>query len=575
MDVEKDKISFLIKLNQLKNSIMNQGDFDDHARALCRGIIDIFGMERVVFYRPLENGFLHALYEFVRSNGEIIIFEGDDVHSSFNPSRKISENERMYLADRNGYYIKLKDSINDEEKPFILISIKDKEGRPRGYLKIEKETGDQGYEKDLNRIENISLTEKNELFLNRQRELLSELQEVTERITEVASFITLSTVKNPYCELNEDRYTQEKFRSLEELILKMKSRDAQERFTFIPHVIRLLDAESIVLYAKSSHNIVKTIGLWSKESEIPSPVYQSSFLQERKLITNGDSMYFADSKGYDIVLDVSSNPKCLNMKELSNITSYIIVPLKDTMKKTIGFLKVNYLFRGDIIHFKAHSKLKKDLEMLKSIVPHLTAIPENEEFTHNPLIVLKNLCRLIPDLPTLTNDHDLIFHYMSDILIVDPRAIPGESIPELIDTLKKYSYFVKDKKLVIHFFKWLYNALDNKDKALILSAITAIFEHLTIEQGMNLSAFRDDCFDTLSTWMKSEIQYLVKGRHAIAYSVEMLDQLLQLNCVFISKYHHKDIQRCTGYLEALNLYDLDNTDLLFTLFEVNPNMSGS
>ncbi len=570
-----NKIPFLIELNKLKNSLIASKDIEEQIKILCNGIIKIFNMSRVVFYQPLKNDMLHATYEFIKSDDDINLLKGSKVHSFFNPPRKIANNERMYLAHQHGYYIKLKDNINDDENTFILICIRDKEGMPIGYLKIEKDIIDSRYDKDLKENNGFTISEKNEIFVDRQRRLLSELQVTIERIMELANFVTLSTVKDPYCELNGDIYNQEKLKALEELISNIKSAETRERLRFIPDLIKLLDAESIELFSKSSHNIVKTICLWSKESEIPTPVYKSSFLQKRKMIANGDSMYFADIKGYDIVLDISSNPKCINMKELSNITSYIIVRMQDTMRNTIGFLKVNFIFRGDLVHLKFHSKLKKDLEMLKSVVPYLTIIPESEEFTHNSRVVLKNLYKLVPDLPLTVSDNDLIFHYISDILMVDISNIDSHNIPELIDNMKKFSYFVKDKKFVIHVFKWLYNVLDHRYKALIVSAIAVIFEHLTIEQGKDLSAFKDDCFDILSAWMKSEIKYIITSRHGLRYSVDILDQLLQLNCIFIAKYENEDIQRCTDLLEALNIYDINNIDFLFSLFKINQSMPGS
>jgi hypothetical protein len=134
-------MSFLIDLNNLKNDIMTESDFENQIKVFCKGIIDIYKLSRVVYYHPLENRCLHALIEFVQEGKGIRILEAEHVRSRFNPPRQISNNEEMYLATVKGYFIKLKKTIADHENSFLLICIKDEDGNPKGYLKIEKELG--------------------------------------------------------------------------------------------------------------------------------------------------------------------------------------------------------------------------------------------------------------------------------------------------------------------------------------------------------------------------------------------------------------------------------------------------
>ncbi|WP_420265091.1 PEP/pyruvate-binding domain-containing protein [Candidatus Magnetominusculus dajiuhuensis] len=576
------RIAFLVELNTLKNAIIAEKDFNEQIKILCTGILDTLGMSRVLYYFPLDGNRLHAAYEFIRHGKKIKFVEGPQVRSSFNPPRAITESERMYLASQNGYYIKLKDKISDHENIFVLVCIKDNEGTPAGYLKVEIDTENYRFTKDypvaeqpLPETEN-AIMKRNELFVNWQRELLADLREVIGAIVELSNFITLSTVKDPYCELNRDLFDSGKLRAFELLVKEFKAGGLTERFNLIPELIRLLDAESIRLYSKSSSEIVKTIGVWSKESSIVAPVYKSSFLEGRKIITDGDSIYQADLKGYDVVLDILSNPKCAGMKELTNLTSYIVVALYDTMKKTIGFMQVNYIFRGDMGRFKFHRKLKKDLEILQSVSIYLTAIPESEEFTHNPAPVLDGLRKFIDFLPGDTASNDQIFSYISDTISAAPETLSNETLPELIDNLKKFSYFVRDKRDVINFFRSLYGMVVERFRPLVVSAVTIMFEHFSIEQGKELTVFRGACYDTLAQWMKAEIKTIISNKHQLNYSTDTLEQLLQLNCIFISKYHGDDnaLQKCTEFLEAMNINDFDNTDFLFYLFTLNPDMPG-
>ncbi|MBF0343784.1 MAG: PEP/pyruvate-binding domain-containing protein [Nitrospirae bacterium] len=569
-----DRIAYLVEINKLKNAIIMERGFNEQIRTLCIGIIRIFDMARVLYYIPLEGNRLHAAFDFVKKDGDIKMLEGADVCSSFNPPRKITESERMYLASRNGYYIKLNNKMSDNENVFILVCIKDSEGRPAGYLKIEKDISAGCCNPDA---ESYDMTPKNEQFVNYQRSLLTELQGITESIVEVSHFITLSALYDPYCDLNKDIYSDEKLDAFTSFIKRLKASDMSERFKTIPELIKLLDAESIRLYSKSASDIVKTIGLWSKESDIPTPVYKSSFfLEGRKIITHGDSIYLACLKGYDIIPDTSCNPKCVNIKELSNITSYIIVRLNDTMKRIIGFLQVNYIFRGDIIHFKFHQKLKKDLSILQGIVPYFTSIPESEEFTHNSNAVVKNLTKFIGDIEAGEVDNDILFHYISDTVTVGLEHVQRENIPELIDNLKKFSYFVRDKRTVIQFFRWFYKMVDDEFKPLVVSAITIMFEHFTIEQGKELTVFKGACYDTLSQWMKSEIKAIITHQQGIEkYHAGILEQLLQLNCIFIAKYRDEDFRACNQFLEAMNINDVENTDFLLSLLSLNPSMPES
>ncbi|MBF0320921.1 MAG: hypothetical protein HQL01_14065, partial [Nitrospirae bacterium] len=574
------RIAFLVELNTLKNAIIAESDFNEQIKILCTGILETLGMSRVVYYFPLSGIRLHAAYEFIRNGKNVTVVEGAAVRSSFNPPRAIAASERMYLASQNGYYIKLKDKISDQENIFVIVCVKDNNGVPAGYLKVEIDTDNYRF-KDLqidaappSEMENAALN-RNELFINWQRGLLSELREITGVIVELSNFITLSTVKDPYCDLNRDIFDAEKLRSFEMLAKEFKAGGLTERFSLIPDLIRLLDAESIRLYSKGSGEIVKTVGVWHKESPIVAPVYKSSFLEGRRIITDGDSIYQAGLKGYDIVLDISSNPKCAAMKELSNITSYIVIPLHDTMKKTIGFLQVNYIFRGDVVHFRFQRKLKKDLAILHGIAPYLTAIPESEEFTHNPEAVLSGLRKFIDFQPGNTaNGYNRLFGYISDTLEVNLEALSNDTLPELIDNLKKFSYFVSDKRSVINFFRGLYGMAAEPFRPLIVSAATIMFEHFTIEQGKELTVFKGACYDTLSQWMKAEIKNILLGAGHSAHAADTLEQLLQLNCIFISKYRDENFQHCNEFLEAMNINDLDNTDFLFSLFTLAPNMPG-
>ncbi|MCG6552855.1 MAG: PEP/pyruvate-binding domain-containing protein [Candidatus Magnetominusculus sp. LBB02] len=581
------RIAFLVELNTLKNAIIAEKDFNEQIKILCTGILETLGMSRVLYYFPLDGNRLHAAYEFIRRGGDIKFVEGAGVRSSFNPPRAITESERMYLASQNGYYIKLKDKISDNENIFILVCIKDNEGTPAGYLKIEIDLDDERFTQDCliadepaAEIDNAAMR-KNELFVNWQRELLSELREIIGAIVELSTFITLSTVKDPYCELNRDIFDSDRLRAFELLVKEFKAGGLTERFNLIPKLIRLLEAENIRLYSKSSSEIVKTIGVWHKESAIVDPVYKSSFLEGRKIITDGDSIYQADLKGYDIVLDISSNPKCSGMKELTNLTSYIVVALHDTMKKTIGFMQVNYIFRGDMGRFKFQRKLKKDLAILQSVALYLTAIPESEEFTHNPAPVLDGLRKFI-DFPGVNfpigdgADNNQIFSFISDTIAASSDTLAPDTLPELIDNLKKFSYFVRDKRVVINFFRSLYGMVDEPYRPLVVSAVTIMFEHFSIEQGKELTVFKGACYDTLAEWMKGEIKAIIANKHELRHSTDTLEQLLQLNCIFIAK-HRADggaSQECNEFLEAMNINDVDNTDFLFYLFTLNPSMPG-
>ncbi|MBF0458831.1 MAG: hypothetical protein HQK99_13155 [Nitrospirae bacterium] len=582
------RIAYLVELNTLKNAIIAEKDFNEQIKILCTGILDTLGLDRVLYYFPLDGNRLHAAYEFIRHGKKIRFIEGADVHSSFNPPRAITESERMYLASQNGYYIKLKDKISDNENIFVLVCIKDNEGTPAGYLKVEIATDNDRFTKDRSTVEppapeiENAVMKRNELFVNWQRELLSELREIIGAIVELSNFITLSSVKDPYCELNRDIFDADKLRLFEHLVKEFKAGGLTERFNLIPRLIRLLEAESIRLYSKSSSEIVKTIGVWSKESSIVAPVYKSSFLEGRKIITDGDSIYQADLKGYDVVLDISSNPKCTGMKELTSLTSYIVVALHDTMKKTIGFMQVNYIFRGDMGRFKFQRKLKKDLAILQSVALYLTAIPESEEFTHNPSPVLEAL-RTFIEFPVInfhtgeTLGNNQIFSYISDTISAAPETLDNETLPELIDNLKKFSYFVKDKRDVINFFRSLYGMVDEPYRPLVVSAVTIMFEHFTIEQGKELTVFKGACYDTLAEWMKAEIKQIIINKHQLNHSTDTLEQLLQLNCIFIAKYRSEGslIQQCNEFLEAMNINDFDNTDFLFYLFTLNPDMPGA
>ncbi|MEO5359617.1 MAG: PEP/pyruvate-binding domain-containing protein [Nitrospirota bacterium] len=580
------RIAFLVELNTLKNAIIAEKDFNEQVKILCTGILDTLGLDRVLYYFPLGGNRLHAAYEFIRQDKTIKFVEGKAVRSSFNPPRAITESERMYVASQNGYYIKLKDKISDQENIFVLVCIKDNEGTPAGYLKVEIDTDNDRFTQEClmaqpqtAEIENV-IMKRNELFIIWQRELLSELREIIGAIVELSNFITLSAVKDPYCELNRDIFDATKLRSFELLVKEFKSGSLTGRFNLIPELIRLLEAESIRLYSKSSSEIVKTVGVWSKESSIVAPVYKSSFLEGRKIITSGDSIYQADLKGYDVVLDIASNPKCAGMKELSNLTSYIVVALYDTMKKTIGFMQVNYIFKGDMGRFKFHRKLKKDLAILQSIALYLTAIPESEEFTHNPALVLAGLRKFI-DFPDFTfhnggaPDNNQIFSYISDTISASPENLDTETLPELIDNLKKFSYFVRDKRDVINFFRGLYGMVEERFRPLVVSAVTIMFEHFTIEQGKELTVFKGACYDTLAEWMKAEIKSIISNKHNLTHSTDILEQLLQLNCIFIAKYRSDNNAKCNEFLEAMNINDFDNTEFLFYLFTLNPAMPGT
>ncbi len=569
-----DRMSFLIEINRLKNDIINSKDLNEQIEILCKGIIHLFGMVRAVFYRPLSDDRLHAIYEFIKTNDTIRVLKGKKVYSSFNPPRKIVRNERMYQAFQNGYFIKLMDSMDAPESTFILICIKDKDGKATGYLKIERNKTGPAIDDRFEDNNELFTAEKNELFVRKQRDLLSEMQDITERITELSSFITLSGVSDPYYKLKHDVYDQERLDSLKELINQMKLNDSNDRYRYLPELVKIFDAESIRLYSKSSHDIVKTVGLWNKESEVPEPIYKSSFLKDRRIVTSGDSMYYANMKGHDIVIDVSINPKCLNMNELSNTTSYIIVRLMDQMSNVIGFLQVNYVFRNKVSHNSLQHKLKKDLDMLRTVIPYLNKIPESEEFTHNPATILKRIKGMLPDINIPKSDNELVFHYISDMIIDDTNIIEDKNIPELVDNLRKLSYFMSDKRSVIYFFRWLYDVLEYKYKAFVVSSITMIFENFTYEQGKELSVFRDDCYDTLSAWMRSEIKHIITRKDK-GGNIEILEQLLQLNCIFVSKYRDKDFEKCTTYLESLNINDMDNVDFLFYLYILNPSMDGS
>ncbi len=565
------KISFLVELNRLKNTIIAESDFNEQVKLLGVSIINIFGMSRVVYYRPLEDEVLHAVFEFLKEDEEVTILEGKDVTSYFNPPRKIYHNERMHLAMKHGYHIRLMDSSKDSGNSYILISIKDEEGRAKGFLKIEKEIDIVGQPSE----QGIPMgVERGEYFINRQQSVLSELGKVTESIFELSSFITLSAVEDPYCELNDRHYGDKSFKLLEYLVTKWKSTEVEERFRFIPDLLNILDAESVRLYSMSSGDTVKTVGLWTKGSSVPTPVFNSSFIEGKSTIIHGSSIYLANLKGYDMVIDAAGNPKRLGFKELSNTTSYIVVKLADIMNKTIGFLQTNYVFKGEVVQYKRRRKLKKDVAILLGLTPHLTRIPESEEFTHDPEPVTNALKRFIPYLGNSYRNMDRAFHYISDTLMINLDDINDQELPELIENIKKLSYFVENKRSVIAFFKWLYNAVSHKYKPHTLSAISVIFEHFTIEQSRELTVFRGDCYDTLSVWMRDEIVSVVTGDNRFDNSAEILEALLQLNCIFIARHNDEEFHRCIQYLEAMNIHDTDNTDFLFDLFTINPQMPG-
>ena len=650
-------IAFLIEVNRLKNSIIALKDFDERVKALGRGIIGVYGATRVVYYRPMPENRLHAAFEFIggsatassggsatassggsaaaSSGGSaaassggapndaggrapVAVREGSAVRSAFNPAREISENENMYLATLKNYFFKLKTSVSDPEPTYVLMCVKDDDGRPSGYFKVEWADAAAGGD-----IADTVTGSGNEAFVDSQRRLLARLKVIIEGIEELAGFVTLGTLEDPYGYLG-DEFNAGRLASFEKLAADIKAAEASRRFRLIPELIRLLGADSVRLYStvqsdsnsNAANPVAGVVGLWNKDSDIPTPVYQSSFIKGRRVITNGDSLYFAAMKGYDLVLDAASSPKCLvsreTRSELSNVTSYITVRLDDAMRRPVGFLQVNYVFNGDPMHAAHRRKLRRDMEILRSVAPYFTSIPLNEEFTHDAEAVIRGIQRFI-ELPPWLSGNDAVFQYIADTMEADMDAFGGDDrlpeLPELIDHIKKFSYFVIGKRAVIAFFKWLYGAVPAHLKPLVVSAISAIYEHFTLEQGRELSIFSGDCYDTLAEWTGSRIKDIISesgssaalcsrdpidaggrahidaggratvdagGRAAIdadgRATVEILEQLLQLNCLFAARYRSEDMQRCMALLEAMNIYETEGTDFLSDLFALNPAM---
>jgi hypothetical protein len=610
-------IAFLIEVNRLKNAIIALKDFDQRIKVLGRGIIGIYGTTRVVYYRPLPENRLHAVFEFIggaatASNGgaatassggaatasysaPVEVREGSAVRSAFNPAREISENENMYLATLKNYFFKLKTSALDSEPTYVLMCVKDDDGRPAGYFKVE--WADNNYMAGAD-------AGGNEAFVETQRRILARLKGIIEGIEELAGFVTLGTIQDPYGDLS-DEFHAGRLASFEKLAADIKAADASERFRMIPELIRLLGADSVRLYSTlqpdssagaANNPVAKIVGLWNKDSDIPMPVYKSSFINDRRVITNGDSLYFAAMRGYDLVPDAASSPKCLVSREirseLSNVTSYITVRLDDAMREPIGFMQVNYVFKGDPMHAAHRRKLRRDLEILRCLVPYFTSIPLSEEFTHDAAAVARGIERFM-ELPPWLSDNDAIFQYIADTMEADFQVFYVDRLPEfpeLIDHIKKFSYFVTGKRAVIAFFKWLYGAVPAHLKPLVVSAISAIYEHFTLEQGRQLSIFSGDCYDTLAEWTGSRIKEIISvpidagGGAATSSSsripinaggrthVELLEQLLQLNCLFVARYRSEDMQRCMALLEAMNIYETEGTDFLSDLFALNPAM---
>jgi hypothetical protein len=634
-------IAFLIEVNRLKNSIIALKDFDERVKALGRGIIGIYGTTRVVYYRPLPENRLHAVLEFIAGDaadlvdGRVEVREGHAVRSAFNPAREISENENMYMAALKNYFFRLKTSASDPESTYVLMCIKDEGGRPAGYFKVEwandagsrapDDAGDDAPDVAGDDAEGRIPDDaggRNEAFVDSQRRLLARLKRIIEGIEELAGFVTLGTLEDPYGDFlsDDDNDGGGRLASFGKLAADIKAAEVSERFRLIPELIGLLRADSIRLYSiqgdptagvPAKTPVAGIVGLWNKDSNIPTPIYKSSFIKGGRVITNGDSLYFAALRGYDLVLDAASSPKCLvsqeTRSELSNVTSYIIVRLDDAVKKPIGFLQVNYVFKGDPMHPAHRRKLRRDLEILRSIAPYFTSIPSSGEFTHDADAVIRGIQRFM-ELPPRLSDNDAVFQYIADTMETDisifesPDRLP--ELPELIDHIKKFSYFVTGKRAVIAFFKWLYGAVPPRLKPLVVSAISVIYEHFTMEQGRELSIFSGDCYDTLAEWTGSRIKEIISdaattdaggrapiegGRDPIAGvrdpiagvrdpiagvrdPVETLEQLLQLNCLFASRYRSEDMQRCMALLEAMNIYETEGTDFLSDLFALNPAM---
>lgn len=587
-------MSFLIDLNNLKNDIMTETDFENQVKVFCMGILDIYNLTRVVYYRPLENKYLHALIEFVKDNSGVKVLETEQVRSRFNPARQISSSEEMYLATAKGYFIKIKKTLADHENSFLLICIKDEDGNPKGYIKIEKDFDD---EKDLSSIDQscnngILVNEKmlSELFTKRRKTLIG-FREIAEEIEEVAGFITLGCVGDPYCEINKDLYSNKRLASFNNLLDRIKTTTPTNRFSYIPEVINILAANSVKLYSiganlqekkiYGANPIVRAVGTWSSASDMPDAIYESSFMEGSRIINKADPMYFALLRGWDIVLDVAHNQKCLASKfvdtsiteDLSNITSCIVFRLDNELNKPIGFLRIDYIFRSDMNYLSRDKKLESDIQFIRALVPYLTHIPDADDFNYNPGELIKSLTKILAFENREIHDPSLLLNIVKNYLNRNVCILNELNNSDVIETIERLSFFVSDKNIVIELFKLLYENVDYRCKALIVHSIIVIYEFCMALHGHKIIGFGRQCYNDLSEWTDSKIMTIIGDCSTSKYDIkfqkdisDLFERLLQLKCLFIAKSHSKKL---ASYSIQYNKkeYRRDRANFIISIFD--------
>jgi len=595
-------MSFLIDLNNLKNDMMMECDFYNQVKVFCNGIISIYNLRRVVYYHPLENKHLHAIIEFIKEPSGLRILEAEHVRSRFNPPRQISNNEEMYLATVKGYFIKIKKTTTDHENSFLLICIKDEDGNPKGYLKIEKnledDKDDTGYHilnnsnVSRNKMAVVQTPELTELFAKRRKALIK-FHEMAEEIEELASFITLGGVQDPYCEINESLYSNKRLESFKNMLNEIKTTTTTNRFSLVPSLIELLSANSVKLYSISANlqekevhganPIVRSIGTWGNMPDMPSAVYTSSFREGSRIITKSDPMYFALFGGWDIVLDVARSQKCLGskfvdpsiIKDLSNITSCIVFRLDNEIKKPIGFLRIDYIFKSDVNYLSRDKKLKSDIQFLRAIIPYFTHIPDGDDFNYNPGELISCLTKILSFQGNEIHNPSVLINTVKNYLDKNTCVLDELKSSDLIESVEKLSFFVPDKNSVIELFRILYENVGYRCKSLIVHAIIVIYEFCMTLHGNKIIGFSAECYNSLSEWTDSQITSLINNYVINEYDTpcymdtpDLLERLLQLKCLFIATSRNKKI---TYNLSTNNLYGYrhDDANFIISIFDIN------